>query len=139
MKRLFVRGTLALLVLWPLTQHVLHRTHAVGAWKLFGLGVYCRPKLPVRLEVEVDGAPWDLRGATSTTHEALVALRERTRELGTLASATEAGCRVRRDEAAGEVAIVRVEDRLDGDGRIRTRRDTWRVDAELCAAYTSEP
>lgn len=141
LRRAFVASTLLFLVLWPLAQHTLHRSHAVGAWKLFGLGVYCRPKLLLRLEVDVDGHPYDLARLHPETHAAFASLRVRTRELGMLASADDAACRLLHEEGARSVTVRRLQDELDAEGRIRTRRDAWIVADEVCSqpAYADAP
>lgn len=133
MKRAFVVLSLALLALWPATQHALFHSHAVGAWKLFGLGVYCRPKLDLRFELTVDGRAVDLRTLSPRTREAFVALHGRTRDLGMLASPRAAACSLLRDEDATRARIVRAEEILQPDGTIRTRRDTWIFEGELCS------
>ena len=137
LRRVFVVLTLVGIALWPPVQHVLHRTHAVGAWKHFGLGVYCRPKLDQRLELWADGRTIDLRRLRPETHAAFADLRARTRELGMLTSADDAACRLMRDEDARVVEVRRTQDELGADGRIHTRRDVWRVEDEVCsrAAY----
>lgn len=133
LRRAFVALTLLGLALWPPAQHTLHRTHAVGAWKLFGLGVYCRPKLDLRLELVADGRSVDLRRLRPETHAAFADLRARTRELGMLTSADDAACRLLHDEHAEVVEVRRVQDELGADGRVHTRRDVWRVEDEVCS------
>jgi hypothetical protein len=137
LRRVFVALTLLGLALWPPTQHALHRTHALGAWKHFGLGVYCRPKLDLRLELVAEGRTIDPRRLRRETHAAFADLRARTRELGMLTSADDAACRLMRDEDARVVEVRRTQDELGADGRIHTRRDVWRVEDEVCsrAAY----
>lgn len=133
LRRVFVAFTLIGLALWPPTQHALHRAHALGAWKHFGLGVYCRPKLDLRLELVADGRVIDLRRLRPETHATFAELRARTRELGMLTSADEAACRLMRDERARVVEVRRTQDELGPDGRIHTRRDVWRVEDEVCS------
>jgi len=133
LRRAFVVLTLIGLALWPPTQHVLHRAHALGAWKHFGLGVYCRPKLDLRLELVADGRTIDLRRLRPETHAAFAELRARTRELGMLTSADEAACRLMRDEDAQVVEVRRTQDELGADGRVHPRHDVWRVEDEVCS------
>ncbi len=133
LRRAFVVLTLVGLALWPPTQHLLHRTRALGAWKHFGLGVYCRPKLDLRLELAADGRPIDLRRLRPETHAAFADLRARTRELGMLASPDDAACRLMRDEAARVVEVRRTQDELGADGRVHTRHDVWHVEDEVCS------
>jgi hypothetical protein len=75
----------------------------------------------------------DLRTLSPHTRDAFVALHARTRDLGMLASPRAAACSLLRDEDATHARIVRAEEILQPDGTIRTRRDTWIFERELCS------
>ena len=132
LRRGFMGLTLGFLLLWPPVQHGLHHAFRVSAWRLFGLGVYARPKLDVSLEVHADGEVVELRSITPPAHDALVRLLDRSRELGTLADPTEAGCRVARERAAQTVVIRRFEHDLGADGLVRPHVREWTVRRGAC-------
>ena len=123
---------LALLLLWPPVQHMLHRTYRISPWKYLGLGVYCRPKLAIQLEVRADGQLHEMRGLG--IDGPLSRLLASTRAWGVLADPTEAGCAILEalHPTSGSVEITRSERDLSATGWIREERFTWRVTAQHC-------
>lgn len=127
-------AVLAFLLVWPPVQHMLHRTYRISPWKLLGLGVYCRPKLTLELEVRIDGNIQDMRGVG--VDAPLLRLRESTRVWGVLARPEEAGCAILEalHPASGWVAITRSERDLSASGWIREDRYSWHVNQRHCDA-----
>lgn len=124
---------LACLLAWPPTQHILHRTYRVSPWKLLGLGVYCRPKLTIELEVRIDGHAEDTRGLGIDAP--LSRLRQSTRTWGVLANPDEVGCALLQlHPDAAQLDITRRERDLSASGWIRENRYTWHVNLRHCDA-----
>ena len=123
---------LAFLLVWPPVQHSLHRAYRISPWKLLGLGVYCRPKLTLELEVRIDGNIQNMRGVG--VDAPLLRLRDSTRVWGVLAEPDEAGCAILSalHPASGWVAITRRERDLSASGWIREERYTWHVNQRHC-------
>ncbi|HJL18949.1 MAG TPA: hypothetical protein RMH99_25025 [Sandaracinaceae bacterium LLY-WYZ-13_1] len=132
-RRAFAAATLLALLVWPPVQHVLHREMRVSSWKLFGLGVYSRPKLTLRFELTADGTPVDLRTLSPASHEALVDLRDRTRDLGLLVDPAPAACTLARARDAATVTVTRIEHDLGADGHIRRHVHRWTVNRRACS------
>jgi hypothetical protein len=132
LRRAFVAATLAALLLWPPVQHLLHRELRVSAWKLLGLGVYCRPKLTLAIEPTADGAPVDPAALSPATRDALDALAHDTDLLGLLVDPKPAACALAAERDAGTVTLTRVEHALGADGVIRRRVHRWTVHRRTC-------
>ncbi len=125
-------AVLTCLLVWPPAQHMLHRAYRISPWKLLGLGVYCRPKLTLALEVRIDGNIQDMRGVG--VDASLSRLHDSTRVWGVLARPEEAGCAILEalHPASGWVAITRSERDLTAAGWIREDRYTWHVNHRHC-------
>lgn len=127
---------LACLLVWPPVQHILHRTYRVSPWKLLGLGVYCRPKLTIELEVRIDGRSEEMRGRGIDAE--LSRLRQSARTWGVLANPNEVGCALLLlHPDAAQVDITRSERDLSASGWIREDRYTWHVNQRHCAARSA--
>jgi hypothetical protein len=107
---------LALLALWPIVQHVLVRAYRVSRWELGAYGMYARPDIDVRIEL-------DPPVEADTTE-----LASRSRMIGELADAEPRAREIMEAHALHELTILRTWRSLEADGRLHsfTKRERFR-------------